>query len=289
MALNARRFDASGGNSKFVNKVNAPRLVSIGQDLTIQAASLNYGGGSSLPIDLGLPKLTSLGGGLSIHNPALPNLHMVGLSALTTVPGDLVFDWQNTDLTENTLLPALVTVGGSADITLPPIARDLFLALTTISGNVNVHAAKSYFQPEPGVLPQLKTVGGSFSLENVETNCLPIGNRFASLHTVAGAFSVIGTASQFKRAMGGTGVNHLVVGSLEMTGTHTLLIPFGPDMQVAGAGAVAFQDNANVCPCQISIFTSGLTANGWTGAVTGGNNGTAVSCTPFCPAPPTCP
>jgi hypothetical protein len=289
MTLNARRFDASGGNKKFVNNVNAPKLVSIGADLGVQAAALNFSGGGSTPtMDVGLPALTSLGGGLDIHNPAPPNLHMKGLNVLTTIPGDLIFDWQQTDLFENLLLPTLATVGGSADITLPPNAHQLFPALTTISGNVHIQSAGNVFQTDPSLLPQLQNVGGNFALENVSAGCSPIGNRFASLHTVAGAFSVTGANSDFRRSLGKTGVNHLTVGSLEVTGTKTKLIPFGADMQVVGAGAVTFQDNANLCPCQITSFTIGLAANGWTGASTGGNNGTAVTCSP-CQAAPTCP
>jgi hypothetical protein len=289
MTLNARRFDASGGNSKFVNKVNAPRLLSIGEDLGVEAAALNFsGGGSSPTMDLGLPALTSLGGGLTIHNPAPPNLHMMGLNVLATIPGNLTFDWQQTDLVENSLLPALVTVGGSADITLPPNARQLFPALKTVTGNVNIHSAGSAFQPDPDLMPQLQIVGGNFTLGNVRPQCLPIGNRFASLHTVAGAFSITGANSDFRRSLGATGVNHLTVGSLDVTGTITKLIPFGADMQVVGAGAVNFQDNANLCPCQITSFTNGLAANGWTGAGTGGNNGTAVTCSP-CQSAPICP
>lgn len=289
MTLNGRRFDATGGNKTFVNKVNAPMLVSIGDHLAVEAVTLNFGGGTSPTMDLGLPALTTLGGGLSLHNPAPPNLHMSGLAALTTVPGDLTFDWQHTDLVETALLPALATVGGSADITLPANARQLFPALTTISGSVTFHAAASSFRPDPGLLPQLKTVGGSFTLDNVDTtSCSPAGNRFPSLHAVTGAFTVTGPNSKFRRSLGGTWINHLVVGSLEVTGSQTNLIPFGADMQVQGAGAVTFQDNANLCPCQITSFTTGLTLNGWTGAPGGGNNGSAVSCAP-CPSPPVCP
>jgi hypothetical protein len=126
MTLNARHFDASGGNGKFTNKVNAPKLASVGGDLEIHAAALNFMGGSVPTMDLGLPALTSLGSRLAIYNPAPPNLHMMGLNGLTTVPGDLTFDWQQTDLVENNLLPALVMVAGNADITLPPNARQLF-------------------------------------------------------------------------------------------------------------------------------------------------------------------
>jgi hypothetical protein len=152
-----------------------------------------------------------------------------------------------------------------------------------------MHAAANVFQPEPGLLPQLHTVGGNFALENVRPGCAPAGNRFPSLHTVAGAFTVTGANSEFRRRVGGTGVNHLVVGSLEVTGSKTMLIPFGTDMQVLGAGAVSFQDNAHLCPCQIATFTNGLATNGWTGTPTGGNNGTAETCSPMCPPAPTCP
>jgi hypothetical protein len=239
-------------------------------------------------MDLGLPALTSLGGGLTIHNPVPPNMHMAGLGSLTTIPGDLTFYWQHTDLFENALLPTLATVGGSADITLPINARQAFPALTTISGNVSFHAAGSVFRPDPTLMPQLATVGGNFTLENVETTCILTGNRFPSLHAVAGAFSITGATSEFRRPLGGTGVNHLIVGSLGVTGSQTTLIPFGADMQVLGAGAVTFQDNANLCPCQITAFTNGLAANGWTGVPSGGSNGSAVFCAP-CPSAPPCP
>jgi hypothetical protein len=104
---------------------------------------------------------------------------MKGLNVLTTIPGDLIFDWQQTDLVENLLLPTLATVGGSADITLPPNAHQLFPALTTISGNVHIQSAGNIFQPDPSLLPQLQNVGGNFALENVSAGCSPIGNRFA--------------------------------------------------------------------------------------------------------------
>jgi len=288
MTLNGRRFDSNNGGSKFVNKVNAPKLASIGGNLVINAATLNFGGATSPTMDVGLPALTSIGNALTINNPAPPNLHMLGLTALTTVPGDLTFDWTQTDLVENGLLPVLTSVGGNADITLPPNARQLFPTLTAVSGNVNIHAASSQFQPDPSLFPQLQTVGGSFTLENVRTTCSLNGNRFAALQTVSGAFSVLGANSEFRRLVGATGGNSLAVGSLDVSGTKTQLIPFGPDMQVVGAGAVNFQNNANLCPCQIASFTNGLVANGWSGVSTGAGNGTAVVCAP-CPAAPICP
>jgi hypothetical protein len=289
MALNGRRFDANNGNTKFVNKVNAPKLVSIGGNLVIDAASLNFSGGGATPtMDVGLPALTSIGNGLTINNPAPPNLHMSGLTALTNLPGNLTFNWTQTDLVENGLLPALVSVGGNADITMPPNARQLFPALTTVSGNVTIQNAASVFQPDPSLLPVLQAVGGSFTLQNARTSCTPSGNRFPALKTVSGAVSILGANSEFRPFMGANGANALTVGSLDVSGTKTQLIPFGSDMQVVGAGAVNFQNNANLCPCRITSFTSGLVANGWSGASTGTGNGTAMVCSP-CPAPPVCP
>ena len=286
VTLNSFETLLSGAHTFTVNTLDAPLLASVGGSVGLQTARFTTSGGASTTFAFGLPALTTVGADVVMHNPVFPG-YVTGLPAVTTIPGNLVYDWGMTDMVIATLLPSLAAVSGDAHLTLPPNARVALGALQTIGGTLTIDSSQSQARLDPPVLPLLTTVSGDLVLQNAAFACSTSATRWPSLATVAGTLRIEGN-STFGQNIGATGTTHLGLGGLEMSGTTSARIPLFSDASVAVGGALSFVNNANLCSCQISAFVSTVTAGGWSGPLTDTGNGTAAACSP-CPVPSSCP
>lgn len=294
VTLNSFETMSGTTHSWTLNAIDAPRLASVGAAADLLTAK-HHTGGFTPRFDFAMPALTSVGTGLTIHHPVFPG-SVSGLPGLTSIPGDLLFDYGTSDLNSaddpstpahEGILPLLATIGGNAELVLPFNANFALGSLQTVMGNLTLRATTSFTSVRGGITPLLSTVGGDLVLQMVRMECLFSGPRWPSLAQVGGALK-LQQSLQFDQNFGATGATHVSLGGLLMDATASNRIPLQADAVVRGAGAVTFTNNANLCPCQISAFGTGLTAGGWTGTVVQSGNGTSATCAP-CPVPASCP
>jgi hypothetical protein len=275
-----------------LNAIDAPRLASVGGGVDLLTAKF-ASGGFNPTYNFAMPALTAVGTGVTIHNPVFPG-RVAGLPGLTSIPGDLLFDYGTSDLNSvddpttaahEGLLPLLASVGGNADLVLPFNANFALGSLRTVGGTLTVRATMSFTTLRPTIVPLLSAVGADMVLNQVRFPC-STDPRWPSLEQIGGTLKL--DQAGFEQPFGATGATHLSLAGLLMDATSSAQIPLQADVVVRGAGAVSFTNNANLCPCEIQAFAAGLTSRGWSGTATESGNGTAATCTP-CPVPASCP
>jgi hypothetical protein len=243
--------------------IDLPSLIAIGKGLSL---SLEPGIDPGT-VDVKLNALTSVGGDI-VGNFPESNSTLSGLGSLTSVPGDVTLLGEG-DFHAGAFLPALMHVGGSVHIesgfhsaqflqALETVAGDLTLALLVIDQNL--------------LLDNLVSVGGSVHVLSVTwpTPLLP------SLHAIGGALD-ISPAPTLTDALGPAdlsmiGSSSLSAGALTIEQSSKITAMNGSHLTITGNGAISVTDNPNLLACDVDKFVATQTAAGWAGTQTNSGN-----------------
>jgi hypothetical protein len=264
--------------------IELPLVATVGGSIDLHNERENTPVASSSHIyNFGLPLLTSLGGDVNVLNSIFPAT-MYGLSALTTIHGNVLVDWGPSDLFTVPLLDHVTHVEGNFELAGPPNARGLMGALATVDGNVSIHRASgvgSSTRMDPHLLEGLAHIGGNLTLDRVGTEA-PCHVLLPGLSQLEGALQI--SNSDDAILFGATGGSHLSLGSLSIEDSQLDALPLSADAVVSPSGAISVTNNSKLCPCVVDAFIALQQTSGWLGSATNTGNGASAACGGACPA-----
>lgn len=223
-------------------------------------------------IDLGLPALTSVGGGVHVDLVTF-NATMSGMASLESIAGDVSITTSGDDYTNGTLMRSVTWVGGDMDFAFGGTTEDLFDALVEVDGSIRIVGA--LFNPDLGGFgasnfPMLTTVHGNLSLAASSIITVPgVTHQFPSLSTVDGTFN-IDTGGITELLLGNP--SGMEVGNLRLNQNFGLTDLAVTHVDVGNLGTIEITNNANLGDCEADAFIDAQAAMGWMGtAIVSGN------------------
>lgn len=223
-------------------------------------------------IDVGLPALTSVGGGVHVDLMTF-NATMTGMPSLESIAGDVSITTSGDDYTNGSLMRSVTWVGGDMDFAFGGTTQDLFDSLVEVDGSIRIVGA--LFNPDLGNFGasnfrMLTTVHGDFTVASSTIITVPgVTYQFPALSTVEGAFDI--DAGGITELLVGS-PSGLEVGNLRLNQNLGLSDLAVTHVGVSNLGTIEITNNSNLGDCEANAFVDAQAAMGWLGtAIVSGN------------------
>ena len=261
-------YSRAPGSTSFptIRTIDLSALANIGGDLDVTYSGLS---GDVIDLTMQLDALTSVGGDVDVHATTF-NLDLMGLGALTSIPGNLSVFSSGDDYTAFGFLGALTSVGGDVSLEAGHTTTGVWPDLVSIGGDLAL--AEVYLPPGTTNLESLQTVAGNVSFTSLDAISFPGSDpHLPALTSVGGTLEFDGVRS-FERLAVGDESAGLTVDALRLNANPALDVLLPTHVEVLGSGAIEITNHSDVTTCEAAAFATHQGTLGWSGALTNTGN-----------------